>query len=91
MELDTQYQLESVAGIASRIHTLVPEEKGTLYVGLDAEKDGAMIIVSLNAGAPQVLGKDTRENILAVFAGLVRRVNFPVIAPAPCAIRWSAN
>lgn len=68
-----QYQLESAAGIASRIHTLVPEEKGTLYVGLDVEKDGAMITVSLNAGAPQILGKDTRENILAVFAGLVRR------------------
>ena len=65
-----QYQLKSAAGIAERIHNLVSEEKGTFYMGLDVEKEGAMITVSHNAGAPQVLGKDTRENILAVLAEL---------------------
>lgn len=68
-----QYQLESAAGIASRIYNLISEGKGTLYVGLDVEKEGAMITVSHNAGVPQVLGKDTRENILAVCNELIKR------------------
>lgn len=68
-----QYQLESTAGIANRIHALVPEGSGTLYIGLDMEKEGAMITVSHNAGAPQILGKDTRESILAVFIELIKR------------------
>ena len=65
------YQLKSAAGIASRIHNLLPEGSGTLYVGLDLEKEGAMITMSHNAGAPQILGKDTRENILSVFVELL--------------------
>ena len=79
-----QYQLESAAGIANRILNLVPVEKGTLFVGLDVEKEGAMITVSLNAGAPLILGKDTRENILAVFTEVISRGHSVICVQESC-------
>jgi len=79
-----QYQLESAAGIANRILNLVPVEKGTLFVGLDVEKEGAMITVSFNAGAPLILGKDTRENILAVFTEVISRGHTVICVQEAC-------
>ena len=86
-----QYQLESAAGIANRILNLVPVEKGTLFVGLDVEKEGAMITVSFNAGAPLILGKDTRENILAVFTEVISRGHSVICVQEACGFGYPSG
>lgn len=68
-----QYQLKSTEGIGGKLLGICEKGKGTLYVGLDMEKEGAMVVGSWQAGAPQVVGKDTRENLLSVFGELLSR------------------
>lgn len=83
------YQLESKEGTASKIHRCVTEEKGTLYVGLDIETAGAMIALSWNAGAPQVLGKDSRENILQVLSELRQQGHTIYVVQEACGFGYA--
>jgi transposase len=73
-----KYQLQSSEGIENKLQLLCVNEKGTLRVAFDMEKEGAMVVASWQEGAPIVLGKDTRERLHGAL-GRLRETGIEII------------